>query len=300
MSSTLSLPLPLRIIDRYIGFTLNALKELWAYRFRLLIWVLYDFTMIFVQYYLWTAVFANSGGSLSGISVGQYISYIATVMIVGRIISCRIDGEIAEQIKDGNISMNLTKPFSYFGMMVAKRVGYTLGDTVALLPVILVSAFMLGNLSADPLIILETCLSVALGYALNTVITYFLGITAFWIVNYWGLFLFKGSIIALFSGEVIALDLLFRLGRGGAAHLPLPFVNAEALSGILLWFGRLAYCLPFQATQYTPSAILTGLIADQRSVLFHIGLQVFWLIVMSLLAALAWSRGLRRVTIMGG
>ena len=275
-------------VDRYSGFAANALKDVWAYRFRLVIWIVYDFMMLFVQYYLWKAVFSNSGGSLSGIGVAQYISYVATVMVVSRLLACRIDGDIAEQIKDGNISMNLTKPFSFFGMMLWKRLGYTLGDIIALIPMIVVASFMITSLTASPLVIALSALSILLG------------ILAFWITNYWGLFLFKHHIIALFSGEVIALDLLFRLGRGGAAELPVPFISGEVGGMILVAFGKISYCLPFQAMTYTPSAILTGIISEPRAILFHLGLQVAWIAVMGLLAFLAWGRGLRRVTIRGG
>lgn len=289
-----------KTIGRYSGFALNAIKDTWAYRFRLIIWMVYDIGVLFIQYYLWTAVFANSGGDLRGMGAAQYISYVVTIMIVSRVLACRIDGEIAEQIKDGNISMNLTKPFSFFGMMLGKRMGYTVGDIVSMVPMLVAAAFMTGFHPAAGLAIGWAALSVLLGYILVTVTWFLLGILAFWITNYWGLFLFKQHIIALFSGEVIALDLLFRLGRGGAGELPIPGLSGETAGAILVAFGRISYCLPFQAMAYTPSAILTGMVSGTRDILLHIGLQVLWIAVMGLLAALAWARGLRRVTILGG
>jgi|GEM_PF-1797783 len=289
-----------RTIDRYSGFAFNALKEAWAYRFRLLIWIVYDFVMLAVQYYLWTAVFANSGGSLRGISALQYISYVAIVMVVSRLIACRIDGDIAEQIKDGNISMNLTKPFSYFGMMLSRRIGFSLSDTLALLPIVVVASFMVSGLASNPLVLGAFLLSLVFGYVLTTITFFLLGILAFWITNYWGLFLFKGHIIALFSGEIVALDLLFRLGSGSIPELPIPFLNGETVGAILRGFGIAAYCLPFQAMTYTPSAILTGMISEPRAILLHLLLQAGWILVMAGLTRFVWLRGLRRVTIMGG
>lgn len=290
----------LKTMDRYSGFAANALKETWAYRFRLLIWIVYDFVLLGVQFYLWNAVFSNAGGSLQGISAVQYISYIAIVMVVSRLLACRIDGDIAEQIKDGNISMNLTKPFSYFGMMLSRRIGFSLADLIALLPLAIVASFLIGSLVTKPVLLLAFLLSLFLGYILTTITTFLLGILAFWITNYWGLFLFKGHIIALFSGEIVALDLLFRLGQGSISELPIPFLTGELVGRILVGFARVAYCLPFQAMTYTPSAILTGLISDPAAIARHLALQAGWIVVMGLITRFAWQRGLRRVTIMGG
>lgn len=288
------------LVETYIGFTRNALLEAYTYRLRMLIWIIYDFVILFVQYFLWTAIFQSGQGSIQGISLSKYLSYVALGLIFSRAIACRIDGDIAQEIKDGNIAMNLLKPLNYFTMVVARRIGYTMADLIALIPVVLVIITLIPFETVSALIVVETVISMIFAYILVTVFTFLLGILAFWITNYWGLFLFKGHMFALFSGEVIALSLLFKLGSNKIENFPIPFLDEGFMQSLFLGLGVISYCLPFQAMNYTPGAIMTGMIEGQGAILLHLALQLFWVLGMSLLTWHVWQRAQRRITIMGG
>jgi ABC-2 type transport system permease protein len=289
-----------RFIDRYLGFTLNAVQSFWTYRFRMLIWIVFDFVVLGVQYFLWTAIFASTGGNLFGIGLPQYLSYVGLGLLIGRITGTDLDGNVAQDIKRGDIAMGLIKPVSYFGMVAAQRLGGTVGSLVAMLPVTLVIAFFIGFPPVPPGIAAAGVLSIVLSYVLVTIFSFLLGILAFWITNYWGLFLFKQHIIALFSGEVIALNLLFQFGSQGIPNFPIPGVAEGTMKALFTGLGIVSYCLPFQAMSYTPSAILTGMIVGPGAVAGHLALQGFWILALGLLTAWAWGRAQRRVTILGG
>ncbi len=287
-------------INNYTGFILNAMKAMYAYRLRMIIWIFYDFIILFVQYYLWNAIFSSSGGSLMDISLSQYLSYVAFGLVFSRLVSSDIDGEIAQEIKNGTIAMHLLKPYSYFGAMTAQRVGYTVGQAIALIPVTLTILFLVDIPPLSPFLLGATLVSMLLTYALVTVLQFILGILAFWLTNYWGLFLFKQNIIALFSGELIALNLLFRLGRSGIPNFPVPWIPEGVMQNIFLGLGWISYLLPFQAMAYTPSGIFTGMIQGPWPVLGHVALQIFWLMALSGLASHTWKRAQRHITILGG
>jgi ABC-2 type transport system permease protein len=289
-----------RFIDRYIGFSLNAIQSFWTYRFRMFIWVLFDFVVLGVQYFLWTAIFSSSGGNLFGVGLGQYLSYVGLGLMIGRINANEMDGNVASDIKRGDIAMGLIKPVSYFGMVTAQRLGGTVGSLVAMVPVTLVIVVFIGLPPLHPGLVVAGILSIVLSYILVTIFSFLLGILAFWITNYWGLFLFKQHIIALFSGEVIALNLLFQFGSQGIPHFPIPGLAEGTMKTLFTGLGIVSYCLPFQAMSYTPSAILTGLVTGPQAVAFHLGLQVFWIGFLGVVTAWAWRRAQRRVTVLGG
>lgn len=289
-----------RFIDRYFGFTLNVVKTTWTYRFRLLIWVLYDFVVLGVQFFLWSAIFSASGGSLFGVGAAQYLSYVGIGLMVGRIIASDNDGEIAQTIKQGDIAMNLVRPIHYFTNMAAVQLGKTVGSLIAMIPITVVVLVFIGLPPVAPWVAAAGALAVVQAYILVVIFTFLLGILAFWITNYWGLFLFKQHIIALFSGEVIALNLLYQFGTQGVPNLPIPGLDGEVMKALFHGLWVVSYCLPFQAMSFTPSAILTGMVVGPEAVSLHLVLQTFWILALGGLTAWVWSRAQHRITIMGG
>jgi len=289
----------LSFVDRYWGFTLNILKASWVYRFRIAIWIVYDFVLLAVQYYLWSAIFSSNGGQLFGVSAAQYLSYVGMALVVGRLVMCDNDGEIAQQIKQGDIAQFLVKPVNYFTMMGFQQVGKTLATLFAMVPLTVVVVGFIGLPALSWPVALAGGLAVVQAYILVTTFAFLLGTVAFWITNYWGLFLFKQHIIALFSGEVIALSFLHRFGTEGVPQLPIPGLDAGFLQGFFLTLWAVSYGLPFQAMSYTPSAILTGLITGP-DIVWHLALQTLWIGVLGGLTAWVWSRAQHRITILGG
>jgi len=60
-----------------------------------------------------------------------------------------------------------------------------------------------------------------------------------------------------------------------------------------------AQVLPFQASSYIPAAIYLGRI-DRTGIGAALGLQLFWIVALSALATVVWSRAQRRVLVQGG
>lgn len=288
-----------RFIDRYWGFTLNVLKASWVYRFRIAIWILYDFILLGVQYFLWSAIFASNEGQLFGIGAAQYLAYVGVGLMVGRLVMCDNDGEIAQAIKQGDIAQSLVKPVNYFTLMAFNQLGRTAATLFAMLPLTLVVVVFIGLPPLSPGVALAGVVAVVQAYALVTIFSFFLGTLAFWITNYWGLFLFKQHIIALFSGEVIALSLLHKFATEGVPLLPVPGLDAGFMQGFFGVLWALSYSLPFQAMSYTPSAILTGLIVGP-DIGWHLALQTLWIAVLGGFTAWVWWRAQRRITVLGG
>ncbi|MEI8094467.1 MAG: ABC-2 family transporter protein [Spirochaetales bacterium] len=287
-------------LDRYLGFIPLNIQVMWTYRVRVLIFMINDLVLLLIQYFLWSAVFGGNGGTLGTISLGQYLSYVALGMIFGRLTACGIDGNVGGTIKDGAIAMHLVRPYSFFGEQVAQQVGFTVGNLLALVPFVVIVAFLVPIASVSLTTVALTVLSLALTYVLALLVAFLLGLVAFWITNYWGLFLFKDQAIALFSGQVIAFNLLFQLANAPSGNFPVPFLPEELTKGLLTGLGYVAYATPFPSLYYVPSAIATGMLSTPTEIAWHLGMQAFWVLAMALVVWLTWGRALKRVTIQGG
>jgi ABC-2 type transport system permease protein len=221
----------------------------------MLIWLISDFTFLFVEYFLWKAIFEANNGVLYNFTLKQYITYVAMGLIVARITACRLDFDVAGEIKDGSIVMNLIKPFNYAGMWFSRHVGWFIGGSATLIPVMIVIALLIGfNPVAMP-VAAAFALSLIFGFIISFFFTMIMGMLAFWLTNIWGLLLFKGNLIAIFSGQMIAISLFFKIGESGIENFPLPFVSQEFIQGLFKTLGYVSYMLPFQAMTYTPTAI---------------------------------------------
>lgn len=57
-----------KCISKYSAFTINALKEKYTYRFKVLMWYLSTLFNMLAQYYLWKSVYEEINGSFLGVS----------------------------------------------------------------------------------------------------------------------------------------------------------------------------------------------------------------------------------------
>lgn len=289
----------LKSLIKYRGFISNAIKEQYAYKFRALIWVIYDMILLFVQYFLWKAIFNANDGALYDISIKQYINYIAVGMVTARFLFCFIDEKIADDVKSGNIAMNFIKPYSYLAMNVAKQLGFLIGGIIAMIPLLIVSFMLTGFIEISFTVVLYYIVSLVLSFFIITFFNLILGICAFWITNYWGLMLLKWHLFVIFSGEMIAVSLFFKISQNGIKNFPVPLPEVF-IQTFFKTLGVISYCLPFQAMGYTPTAIYTGMVSGQKAILLHICLQIFWVIVMGGILSLVWKSAKKQVTVLGG
>lgn len=287
-------------LEKYVGFTANAIKEMYAYKFRALIWVVYDFVFLFVEYFLWRAIFEANGGNLYDITMKQYLGYIVIGLFIAKISRCNIDFDISHEVKNGNIVMNLLKPYSYLKMNFAKHIGYTIGSAFTFIPVVIIVLVLAGLPSMSAGMGSIFILSVLFSFIIGFLFSLFIGMLAFWLTNIWGLNLFKWNLVALFSGQMIAINMLFKFGENGLPNMPISFIPEQAVQIFFKTMGYIAYALPFQAIFYTPSAIYSGMLKGIDVIWIHVGIQFIWVVVMTILIRTMWNRAQSKLTVMGG
>jgi ABC-type uncharacterized transport system permease subunit len=113
-----------------------------------------------------------------------------------------------------------------------------------------------------------------------------------------------GYLVAVLMGLTLGLAAFWTTEIGGVLTI-YAFAN-QFFGGVLvpLWFfppllRRVAGLLPFQAQAFIPLSLYTGQVAGTEA-LQALGLQLFWVVVLSALARLMWQRAMYRVVIQGG
>ena len=288
-------------VSKYSAFALNALKEKYVYRFKAVMWSLSMLFNMLVQYYLWKAVYSETNGSFMGVSQDNYLAYISFGVVFYNITSCMENMNMAEDIKSGNIAMNLSKPINYKMMVFFRHVGAKLGEVIGLIPLILV-AFLLTNKN---IIVASNMsnflLSTILAFLLMFTFSYIVGLVTFWTTNYWGVQFFTNSIMGLFSGQLVSIAFFIEIGKGiENINSSWGFFQEPVVINFFNVLGKIAYCLPFQCMYYTPMSILSGIIKEPQYIAVHIILQIFWLIVLNVISCIMWKKAQNKIAIYGG
>ena len=247
-----------------------------AFRLRYYTGVITYLINVTVYYFIWRAVYGQ-GQPIAGYDLGQVLTYVAVGWIIRSFYWNTIDQEMAYEVLEGKIAMELIKPVSVQGMWLARAAGE--------------SAFRLGMLTAPTAILIALAFPVrppasALHFAL------FLAAVA-------GSFLLMGAINFMIGTCAIPLKSILALIRA-------KYWLIELLSGLLIPMSffpapirNVAAWLPFEHIAYTPLQIYLGKLTTAqagRSLL----LQWAWIAVLLWLGDVWWRRATRKITIHGG
>ena len=254
-----------------IGF-LNML----AYRARYYVGVLTYLFNVAVYYFIWRAVFRQSA-SVVGLSLPEMITYVAVGWTIRSFYFNEIDRDIAAQVQEGRLAMNLIRPVDFQTMMIADSAGQSafravlftvpIGVVVALVfpvrPPVSTAAGLLFLISA------------AMSFFLVAAINFLVGLIAIRTKSIMGILRAKYLILELLSGLLIPTTLF-----------PEPFRTA-------------LFASPFPHINYTPAALYLGK-ASGFAALRLLGLQAAWTAALLAAGQFAWKRSRSRITIQGG
>ena len=149
---------------------------------------------IFIQSFLWTAIYLNATGSVVyGFTYRQIIAYTFLAGLISRIVYTGFEYEIMDDVKNGRFSKFLVQPVGYFPYRLASFFGGKLPGLAMILTVLVIvllglNAFWGVTLETGRLLVFP--LALALAMALNFLIYYCISAVAFWLVEIG--FLFEG------------------------------------------------------------------------------------------------------------
>jgi ABC-2 type transport system permease protein len=264
---------PLRVYLEFgrVGFV-NAL----AYRLRYFTGIVTYFIYVSVYYFIWKAIYEHSA-SIEGFDFPHLLTYIGVGWIIRSFYFNTIDQEIAYQVIEGRLAMDLIKPVNLQWMYLARAAGE--------------SVFRLGMLTAPTALVLflvyplrgpasvgsaaAFLVSVILSFLIVAAINYAVGTFALRLQSILGLLRAKFFLLELFSGLLLPISFF-------------PHIFQKAFS-----------VLPFEYISYIPMLIYLGDLHGAGLAL-ALALQVFWVAVLLAAGDGMWRWSSRQLTIQGG
>lgn len=263
-------------MKKYMKFFRSAFQIALVYKFDFFMWILYSVIQISLYFFLWKGIFENQT-SIHGFTLQSMVSYIVVATVVQLFQPVWHWGDIAHLVHSGDIIFELVKPYNLLARYYASEMGFRVFNMLLVGgPFLLIGGFVLHIQGPTSLGMLgATLFSLFLSTLISYAVWAFVGLTAFYITQVWGVYTtFDGAMMFL-TGMLIPLDFM-----------------PDWLRGVLEW-------LPFKDIIYTPISVYLGRIPmDELGRVLAV--QAGWAVVLLLGASLYYRNGLKKIVIQGG
>ena len=269
-------------LRKYLPFTKAQVQEFLNYRAHAIVWVLMEFFVLALQYFIWKAVFDNSTSLvIRGFSFEAMVTYILISRVVSSLTFAMPGDYIANDVRSGSIAMQLIKPINYKTQLFFRSMGETVNSFVFfVIPLVILTVIgsLYFNLQASLSLftILMLVFSILLAFVIRFLIGYCFGLIIFMTINSFGIWQLRQVVEMIFSGALI------------------PIVFFPSVLQTITRF------LPFMYYLYTPVEIFMGFYETNMGILTAVLLQLFWAIVMFIFARFMWNRVVHKLVVMGG
>jgi ABC-2 type transport system permease protein len=268
---------PLRgLFDVYVTEAKIAIAEQIQYRAANYMYMLGMVAEPVIYLVVWQTVAAQQGGSVGGITAGQFAAYYIVWTLVRNINIVFTPYGWEERIREGRLSAQLLRPL----FPIVEDLGFFLGwkpvVVVLWLPIALFLSLVFHPvLNPTPLAVVVFAVSLLGAYLIRSLNQTSLGLITFWTTR-------VGPIFQLY----IAAELLLS-GR----LVPMTLMPA--------WVQSIANLLPFQWTFGFPIEALVGNLSTEQ-LLGGLAMQLFWIVVGSVLVRVVWHFAVRRYSAVSG
>jgi ABC-2 type transport system permease protein len=260
----------------YAEFVRVGFVNTLAYRLRYYTGIVTYFIYVSVYYFIWKAIYEHSA-KIEGFDFGHMLTYIAVGWIIRSFYFNNIDQDMAYQVIEGKLAMDLIKPVNTQMMYIAQALGeslFRLGMLTAPTAMILLLVYPVRR-PASALHFLAFFASVVLSFFIVAGINFAVGTFAIRLKSILGLLRAKYFLLELFSGLLIPISFFPEI------------------------FQKILSVLPFQYISYIPVLIYLGKI-NGAGILKALAVQLFWVCALLALGDAMWRWSSRKITIQGG
>lgn len=264
-------------MNKYIFMIYLSFKSTIMYRTEALFRIIQTVIVLSVQVFLWKTLYAN--GTDTEISLRSMITYLILSTAAGIVLlDTGITQEIGRDVRDGSISVHLSKPLSYMLSKWAQLMGRLLFLIIFnVLPMFIIGILLFGfSFPNEPYELLLAGLLTINAFLIFTMIYFIAGLSAFWFMEVHGaITLMLRSLTRLLSGALIPLW-----------YFP-------------VWLKSIADILPVRLGFDFPLSVYFGRL-DKSGILEGVFAQICWIIVLGLLGNIVWKIAARKLVIQGG
>ncbi len=248
------------------------------FRSRIFVWFLSSFLNPLFILIFWAAVILDKGNILPGWNLSTISVFYLLVVVANSFIIVHIDEDVAiRDIREGQLTAYVLKPFSYFWSKFLSEIGWRIMQGFFALLVLLIFFMFFKNIITFPntvLGIISTILIVILALLISFVFKMILGLTAFWFVDFWGLQQLVEVVLIVLAGIIIPIELY---------------------PG---WLKNIALSTPFPYMVYYPILSFQSRLINAE-IINVILIQLFWILLLSLFYKFLWSKGIKKFTGVG-
>jgi ABC-2 type transport system permease protein len=262
-------------VDYYLTRGRTQIQSTFQYRVGTYFWLIGMLAEPIVYLVVWTTISEERGGSIEGITTGEFAAYYIVWTLVRNMNIVFTPYGWEQRIREGELSAALLRPIHPLHDDIAGFAGWKVVAILFWLPI----AALLW-IAFDPVLdpsLLEVgvfCVAIWGAYLIRTMFLSALGMITFWTTR-------VSAIFELF----IAAELLLS-GR----LVPMPLMPD--------WAQDVAAFLPFQWSFFFPIESLVGDLST-RELLGGLAMQLFWIVVLTGLTLLVWRFAVRRYSAVG-
>ena len=254
-----------------IGFKLGL-----VYRFDFFIGMIRIPLTLLIYYFLWKSIYAYTGtGLINRFTFTGLITYYVISMIVGIFAYSSVDEWMEEEVVDGEVVSEVLRPVSYIARHFYVERGFMLlALFLEAIPAVLIAVIFFNLFLPSMTNGIAFAFSVIFASILIFLLTFIVGMSAFWLKKIQGMRRVKRAVVAFLDGTL----------------LPLTFFP--------IWAQAIANYLPFQHMRFVPVNIYLG-----KYTLIEVGkmlaIQCLWIIVLFVLAIVVWKQAYKRIVGVG-
>lgn len=255
-------------MKKYLSIFSITLQEYFAYRLNMVMWRVRQVFVFLLPYFLWKAILGD-GGDVYGYDFGSIMTYLFGTTILRSLVMGSRTVDLGWMINSGMLTVPLMRPLNMFRFLLTRDAAdklFNLSFMFIEIPLIFLifnpPVFLQSNLST----ILLTMLSIILALLIYFYINIIFGSLGFWTRDVWAPRFLLMVILEFATGAMFPLDML-----------------------PVFWQNLLHYT-PFPYLLFVPLRIYLGSPTGVMSLLA----QLFWVVILYLLAKYIWQKGLSR------
>jgi ABC-2 type transport system permease protein len=257
------------VFKKYLVVVKTYWQRALTYRFTILAYRVGEVSEMVILIIMWVAIFGDQE-TVRGFTLQEMITYILIGNLINAIVRNFLATRLSNDIKRGRMSLFLVKPMSYF-VDTFLRGFASLATIMSVGSQLLVMLFFLHliKFNTDPRYLLVIVAMVFLAYLTEFLLSFLVGLIAFWTDEVDGVYATIDRIKRFIAGSYFPLSLL-----------PAAFV-------------KISFMFPFAYSFFVPTELYL------RKINLGIGIrglavQLAWIVLLGGITAMVWRLGVKR------
>ncbi len=263
-------------MKKYLFIIKTEIMSNLQYVFNILFGFIGYFVMLFILFNLWKYLYSNPDELINGYNMNQMTWYVIITEVLWMILSGRkLCNKISNDVKSGNITYNINKPYNYIGYSLSTHIGDMIirGLIYALLGMLTGFLFIGEFPSLNILSIIIIIISSIFASIISTLLIIFIGLISFFIED-------SGPFYWLYSKFILVLGTIF------------PIEYFPKFMQKILNFS------PVYVVSYGPAKLFVDFSWDKAITI--IIAQIIYIVIAYGICYITYRKGVKRINVNGG